>query len=57
MMKAIGDNIVELAFIFMGCFFLFGLGWLINSDENRKLVKYNQCIAAGMQYVAGDCVK
>ena len=57
MLKDIGDNIVELALIFMVCFFLFGLGWLINSDENRKLVKYDQCIAAGMQYVSGDCMK
>jgi hypothetical protein len=57
MMKAIGDNIVVLSFIALACFFLFGIGWLINSGENHAQAKYNECIAAGMQYIRGSCVR
>ena len=57
MMKAIGENIVVLSFIALVGFFLFGMGWLINSGETLVQAKYNECIAAGMQYVRGSCVR
>lgn len=57
MMKDIGENIVVLSFIALVGFFLFGMGWLINSAETQAQARYNECIAAGMQYIEGSCVK
>lgn len=57
MIKVIGDNIVELSFIFLGFTFIVGLGFLINADENRKQMRYEICIEAGMQYSEGSCTR
>jgi hypothetical protein len=38
-------------------FVLGGLGYLIESDMHKSLAFKTNCIAAGMQYSGGSCVK
>ncbi len=56
-MRYFWDNIVPLAGIALAAFFLYGLGQLIFDDMEQRQVRYEQCIAAGKQWVEGSCVK
>lgn len=57
MIRAIGDNIVELGFILLAAFFIWGIGFLIVNDNKDSTAKYERCIEAKMQWVRGDCVR
>lgn len=37
--------------------FLFGTGYLITTDIANDQEIATQCIAAGMEYIRGDCMK
>lgn len=51
------DYIVELAFMsFVGFVFL-GVGFLMYTDISESTERFNTCIAAGMVWDEGSCVK
>jgi hypothetical protein len=51
------EYIPEILIAAVAAFSLWGIGYLITQDENRKLLFKQQCIESGMQYVRGSCVK
>lgn len=55
------DNLVDqlpaILLAIVAVFFLWGLGYLIVSDMATSRELKQQCIAAGMQYISGSCVK
>lgn len=57
MIRAIGDNIVELSVVALAAFFIWGAGLLIITSEERSQIKYERCIEAEMQWVSGGCVR
>lgn len=57
MIKAIGDNILELSFVSLLLVVIVGFGWMINRGENRYQERYHACIESGMQYISGSCVR
>jgi len=57
MMRAIGDNIVELSMIALAAFFIWGVGYLIVQGEKQTDMMYETCIAADKQWIKGSCVK
>ena len=57
MIRAVGDNIVELSLVALTAFFIWGVGLLILMSEERNQIKYERCIEAEMQWVSGDCVR
>lgn len=57
MIRAIGDNIVELGFILLTAFLIWGIGFLIVKELNNADNQYNACIEAEMQWVRGNCVR
>lgn len=48
------DTILIFAFF---TFIVGGMGYLIIQDSYQNERKYNTCIAAGNQYINGNCVK
>jgi hypothetical protein len=38
-------------------FFLWEIGYMIQIDQTRQFEFKQQCIAAGMAYVGGNCLK
>lgn len=56
MLERISDNIVELSFIALAAFFIWGIGYLIVFEINDSKERYEACIAADKQYVQGSCV-
>lgn len=56
-LKCLGDEILRLAGLAVVVFIVGGLGFLIWSDMSRTERAYNTCIAAGMEWVNGDCTK
>ena len=53
-------NVVPLAVV--GCivffmFFMFGMGQLMSNQMEKDKVRFEQCLAADMQWVEGSCVK
>jgi hypothetical protein len=50
-------NLVPLAGIACLAFFIYGLGQVIFDDMEKDQLRYEQCIAAGNQWVEGSCVK
>ena len=57
MIKAIGDNIVELSFIAVAAFTIWGMGYLIVTGEDRSAEKYELCVSKGMEWIEGNCTK
>jgi hypothetical protein len=57
MIRAIGDNIVELSIIALVTVFFIGIGFLIFLTDRDMTAKYEQCIKAEMQWVEGSCVR
>lgn len=51
------DNFVPLLLAICSVFFLYGLGHLMLVGEEARQARYEQCIAASMQWVEGNCVK
>ena len=41
----------------VGIFFMWGVGYLITTDNAERMQFKQQCIESGMQYVSGSCVK
>lgn len=56
-LKCLGDEILGLAGLALLAFFVGGAGYLLWSTDNRTERAYNTCIAAGMEWVRGDCTK
>lgn len=56
-MRAIADNIVELSFVALGAFAIWGFGYLIVLDIEENKQRYDTCIAADKQWVKGVCIK
>ena len=60
-MRALGDNIVELSFLALIAFFIWGLGYIImrESQQTSKQndMMYEACIAADKQWIKGNCVR
>ena len=60
-MRAIGDNIVELSFLALAAFFIWGLGYMImqESKQTKKQtdMMYEACISADKQWIKGNCVR
>lgn len=56
MLERISYNIVELAVIALGAFFIWGIGYLIMFEINDSKERYEACITADKQYVQGSCV-
>lgn len=54
---AIMDDKVPLVFMGLVFFFMLGIGLLIVSDNAASHERFQQCIAAGMQWHRGDCLK
>lgn len=57
MIRAIGDNIVELSLVALVALFFIGIGFLIFLTDRDMTAKYNACISAEMQWVEGSCVR
>ena len=57
MMRAIGDNIVELSFLASVVFFMWGIGYLLMQEIEKTDTMYEVCIAADKQWIDGNCVK
>lgn len=51
------DYTTEILITIVVIFFLGGVGYMIRADLNDHHDRITQCIAAGMQYEDGDCVK
>ena len=56
-LKCVGDEILGLAGIALAAFIVGGLGFLFWSEMSRTERAYNTCIAAGMEWVEGVCLK
>lgn len=56
-MRAIGDNIVELSFLGLIAFFLWGVGYTFMQEIEKTDTMYEACIAADKQWIDGNCVK
>jgi hypothetical protein len=50
-------NVVPLAVVGCIVFFMFGMGQLMFNDMEKSQARYEQCLAADMQWVEGNCVK
>jgi Na+/H+ antiporter NhaC len=50
-------NIVPLAVVGCIVFFMFGMGQLMSNQMEKDKVRFEQCLAADMQWVEGSCVK
>jgi hypothetical protein len=60
MIKLLDNLIDQLPIILLAAvsvFFMWGLGYLILADMKDSAVFKEQCVAAGNQYVKGNCVK
>ena len=57
MMRAVGDNIVELSFFALTAFFMGGIGYLLMQQTELTDTMYEVCIAADKQWIDGNCVK
>jgi len=60
MIKLLDNLIDQLPIILLAAvsvFFMWGLGYLILADMEDKRIFKEQCVAAGTQYVNGNCVK
>lgn len=60
MTKVLDNLIDQLPWILLtigALFFMWGLGYLILSDMATIKDFKQQCVAAGMQYISGSCVK
>ena len=60
MIKVLDNLIDQLPWILLtvaAIFFMWGLGYLVVKDMATSKEYKQQCIAAGMQYVSGSCVK
>jgi hypothetical protein len=60
MIKLLDNLIDQLPIILLAAvsvFFLWGIGYLILADMEYSRVFKEQCVAAGNQYVNGDCMK
>jgi hypothetical protein len=51
------DYTVEILIATVVIFFLWGIGYIIQIDQTRQFEFKQQCIAAGMVYVGGNCLK
>jgi hypothetical protein len=56
-MSKILDYTIVILIASVIIFALWGVGYLINRDEDRKLLFKQQCIESGMQYISGVCVR
>lgn len=56
-MSKLIDYTTEILVAIVVMFFLGGIGYMIRADINDQHDIITQCIAAGMQYEDGDCVK
>ena len=56
-MRDFWDNSPFLAGIALGAFLFYGLGHLASKKMDHSQVRYEQCIAAGKQWIEGSCVK
>jgi hypothetical protein len=57
MMNKLVDYTTEILVATVAIFFLWGIGYMIQIDQTRQFEFKQQCIAAGMAYVGGDCLK
>jgi hypothetical protein len=60
MIKLLDNLIDQLPIILLAAvsvFFMWGIGYLILADMKDSAVFKEQCVAAGNQYVKGNCVK
>lgn len=57
MIRAIGDNIVELSLVALGAFAIWGVGYLVVLDIENTKQRYDTCIAADKQWIKGTCIK
>ncbi len=55
--EIIYDLTPPLVFLLLVVAFLGGLFYLIRADQAQIERQYNTCIAAGNQYLNGDCIK
>jgi hypothetical protein len=51
------DYTTEILVAIVAIFFLWGIGHMIQIDQTRQFEFKQQCIAAGMVYVGGNCLK
>jgi Co/Zn/Cd efflux system component len=51
------DYTAEILVATVAIFFLWGIGYIIQIDQTRQFEFKQQCIAAGMVYVGGNCLK
>ena len=56
-MKDFWDNAVPLAITAVAGLFFYGMGQIIFADMEKSQARYEQCLAADMQWVDGNCVK
>lgn len=56
-MKELIKYTTEILITLCVILFLWGVGYLITCDMQRELDFGTKCLAAGMQYVHGACVK
>lgn len=56
-MRLTEDIIPPILFFLLVVFIFGGLGYMIQSSEAQRERQYNTCIAAGNQYLNGDCIK
>ena len=56
-MSKLLDYTVEILVATVAIFFLWGIGYMIQIDQTRQFEFKQQCIAAGMVYVGGNCLK
>lgn len=50
-------DVIPLALILAGLLLLAGIGYMIRKDTEVEQIRYEQCVAAGMQWHKGDCLK
>ena len=56
-MSRILDKIVPIIVGALVALFMIGLGWIIDQDMDQDQKRFEQCIAADMQWVRETCVK
>jgi len=56
-MRDFWDNIPYLTLFAFAGFFLYTFGQAMQADIEQSQVRYEQCIAAGKQWIEGSCVK
>jgi hypothetical protein len=56
-MRDFWDNAVPLAITAVAGLFFYGMGQIIFADMEKSQARYEQCLAADMQWVDGNCVK